>query len=142
MSGKDSSDPVILLTPDRESHRSSSGLVSIDSKPNPGPSRKFVILPPVLPLEERRSYKDMPEKGKIRDIEPPVDEVMGEYRDNQGIDWYYARFQQGIIHRVRVVVILTRLNIHFDALPFTVSQKDIRNESRRTSADIQYAFLQ
>ncbi|SJL05568.1 uncharacterized protein ARMOST_08931 [Armillaria ostoyae] len=101
MSGKDSSDPVVLLTPDRESQRSSSGLASIDSKPNPGPSRKFVILPPVLPLEERRSYKDMPEKGKIRDIEPPVDEVMGEYRDNQGIDWYYARFQQGIAHRFR-----------------------------------------
>ncbi|KAK0478320.1 SNF2 family DNA-dependent ATPase [Armillaria novae-zelandiae] len=101
MSGRDSSDPVILLTPDRESQRSSSGLTSIVSKPNPGPSRKFVILPPVLPLEERRSYKDMPEKGKIRDIEPPVDEVMGEYRDGQGIDWYYARFQQGITHRFR-----------------------------------------
>ncbi|KAK0464991.1 SNF2 family DNA-dependent ATPase [Desarmillaria tabescens] len=101
MSGKDSSDPVLLFTPDRESQRSSSGLPSADSKPNPGPSRNFVIVPPILPSEERSRYKDMPETGNIRDIEPPVDEVMGEYRDNQGHDWYYARYQQGITHRTR-----------------------------------------
>ncbi|KAG7450689.1 uncharacterized protein BT62DRAFT_985010 [Guyanagaster necrorhizus] len=101
MSGKDSSDPVLLSTPDRESQPSSSDLETAHSKPVPGQSRKFVILPPILPSEERRRYKDMPEKGKILDIEPPVDEVMGEYRDDQGRDWYYARYQQGITHRFR-----------------------------------------
>ncbi|KAK0208177.1 SNF2 family DNA-dependent ATPase [Desarmillaria ectypa] len=99
MPGKDSSDPVLLMIPDRESQRSSSGLASANFKSNSGPSRKFVILPPILPSEEKRRYKDMPETGKIRDIEPPVDEVMGEYRDDRGRDWYYARYQKGITHR-------------------------------------------
>lgn len=51
-------------------------------------------------LSDKSAYHDMPVTGPKEHFQIPVDEVVGEYTDS-GVFYYYARFQGGIIHRVR-----------------------------------------
>lgn len=61
------------------------------------------VAPPRLPSSERKEYKDMPEEGPTKEIALPADEVVGEYTDETGRHFYYARYRKGDIHKVRHV---------------------------------------
>jgi hypothetical protein len=65
------------------------------------PRRSFFIAPPVLPSAEKRQYKGLPASFKegVDFDETVLDSVVGEY-DLHGTKFYFARFKDGITHRV------------------------------------------
>jgi hypothetical protein len=65
------------------------------------PRRSFFVAPPVLLSAEKRQYKELPASFKegVDFDETVLDSVVGEY-DLHGTKYYFARFKDGITHRV------------------------------------------
>lgn len=64
--------------------------------------QNFWIDPPVLDAEAKSKYKTIPEEFIASGVEfdsPNVDQIIGEYSDESGL-YYFARFQDGIAHKV------------------------------------------
>ena len=79
-------------------------------------SRDPFVLPPRLPAAQKKQYKPPNETSLRAESETYVNEVIGEYREGNVL-YYYARYDGGIAHRVRVFlwflkfsIILTRLD--------------------------------
>jgi chromodomain-helicase-DNA-binding protein 4 len=112
-----------LFTPPRTPTAASSPLSELPHTPSPPPDPKarqteiFYIEPPVLNSDEKSKYKTLPPQfvtsGFIFDA-PDVDQVIGEYRDGSDL-YYFARFQDGIAHKVCDFHIFYASAISFDA---------------------------
>lgn len=67
-------------------------------------SRDLFVLLPRLPAAQKKLYKPPNETSLGAEIEigvTTVNEVIGEYREGDVL-YYYARYDGGIAHRVRV----------------------------------------
>lgn len=69
--------------------------------PQPTPRRVAYIEVPQLAEAEKSVYKSILGSAGARKSAPVVDEIVGELADENGVLWYYARFQSGLSHRVR-----------------------------------------
>jgi chromodomain-helicase-DNA-binding protein 4 len=108
-----------LFTPPRTPTAASSPLSErpqTPSSPAPPPTRQvetFYIEPPILGSEEKSKYKTLPPEhvtsGFVFDA-PDVDQVIGEYLDGADL-YYFARFQDGIAHKVRDFYIFLRTSL-------------------------------
>lgn len=68
----------------------------------------FWVDPPMLDAEAKSKYKTIPEEFIASGVEfdaPNVDQIIGEYRDENGL-YYYARFQTGIAYKVTIPRVL------------------------------------
>jgi hypothetical protein len=79
-------------------------------------SRDLFVLPPRLLAAQKRQYKPPNETSLRAESEAHVNEVIGEYREGNVL-YYFARYDGGIAHRVRVFlrpflisIIFTRLD--------------------------------
>jgi chromodomain-helicase-DNA-binding protein 4 len=61
----------------------------------------FVQLP-MLPAAQKKQHKPPNETSLRAESETHVNEVIGEYRGEGNVLYYYARYDGGIAHRVRV----------------------------------------
>jgi hypothetical protein len=122
MSEGPSDDLAQLFTPPPGTPQSSAlsnHVPSTTGSPVPLKARQtetFFIEPPVLDSAEKSQYKMLPHQFVTSGVEfsaPDVDQVIGEYREGTDL-YYFARFQDGIAHKVydlhisRVPLILTR----------------------------------
>lgn len=64
-------------------------------------SRDPFVLLPRLPAAQKKLYKPPNETSLRAESETHVNEVIGEYREGNML-YYYARYDGGIAHRVRV----------------------------------------
>lgn len=64
-------------------------------------SRGPFVQPPTLPSAQKKQYKSPNETSLRAESETHVNEVIGEYREGNVL-YYYARYDGGIAHRVRV----------------------------------------
>jgi hypothetical protein len=101
MSEGASDDLIRLFTPP-----TSSALSEVPKTPSPPPKARqtetFYIEPPVLSSDEKSHYRTLPEQFVASGVEfsaPDVDKVIGEYREGTHL-YYFARFQDGIAHKV------------------------------------------
>lgn len=65
----------------------------------------FWVEPPNLNEIEKKQYKTLPPEFVASGVEfdaPNVDKIIGEYRDGRVL-FYFARFQDGIAHKVRSI---------------------------------------
>ena len=76
------------------------------------PSRDPFVLPPRLPAAQKRQYKPPNETSLRPESEADVNKVIGEYSES-GVLYYFARYDGGIAHRVRVFV---RSFLNFDSI--------------------------
>lgn len=67
-------------------------------------SREPFVLLPSLPDAQKNLYKPPDETSLRAEIEIDVNEVIGEYREGNVL-YYYARYDGGIAHRVRVFLV-------------------------------------
>ena len=74
------------------------------------------VLPPELSASQKKLYKPPNETSLRAENDIDVNEVIGEYREGN-VNYYYARYDGGIAHRVRVYfwpfkisIIITRLD--------------------------------
>ena len=64
-------------------------------------SRDPFVLLPRLSAAQKKQYKPPNETSLRAESETHVNEVIGEYREGNVL-YYYARYDGGIAHRVRV----------------------------------------
>jgi hypothetical protein len=99
------SDPMLLFTPPRRALDMLGS--SRDNPTTPATkisSRAFHVDVPSLPRSAKKSYKALPDSFLTNGVpfEPgDLDQVIGEYRQ-KGTLYYFARFQDGTVHKVRV----------------------------------------
>lgn len=99
------SDPALLFTPESPAL---SEISDISRSPFPResrPSRGFYISIPSLPHSEKEKYNGLSESTLTNDVGfdfGDVDQVIGEYMEKDTL-YYFARFQDGITHKVRVL---------------------------------------
>jgi chromodomain-helicase-DNA-binding protein 4 len=112
MSEGPSDDLARLFTPPGTPPSSAlSDVPSMAASPMPPKARQtktFFIEPPVLGSAEKSQYKTLPTQFVASGVEfdaPDVDQVIGEYREGTDL-YYFARFQDGIAHKVRDLYIL------------------------------------
>jgi chromodomain-helicase-DNA-binding protein 4 len=68
-----------------------------------------------LSSPEKKEYKSIPEEFVASGVQfdaPDVDQIIGEHRDGNVL-YFYARFQDGIAHRVCVQIVLARVLVSF-----------------------------
>jgi chromodomain-helicase-DNA-binding protein 4 len=86
------------------------------SSPLPSKTRNvFYIEPPSLSSPEKKEYKSIPEEFVASGVQfnaPDIERIMGEHRD-EGVLFYYARFHDGIAHRVCAKTVLGRVLVSF-----------------------------
>lgn len=58
-------------------------------------------MSPTLPATQKKQYKPPNETSLRVESETHINEVIGEYREGNVL-YYYARYDGGIAHRVRV----------------------------------------
>ena len=59
----------------------------------------FFIALPRLSIEKKRLYRPFNQTSLGKELETPVDEVIGEYCDRKTL-YYFARYDGGIAHKV------------------------------------------
>lgn len=96
-----SSDPARLFTPEPANPPPPSS--SPDFAPpklvSSPQTRNFYIDPPSLPSDTKKQYKSLPESSLTSEVEIPVDEVVGEYKEGNNL-YYFARCGSGSAHKV------------------------------------------
>lgn len=110
------SDLTLLFTPPQSPSLLDPTEERLTTSPLPTKTRNiFYIELPSFSEAEKEKYKCIPEEFvasgapfEARD----VDQIIGEYRD-AGVLYYYARFQDGIAHRVCPETILARVRVLF-----------------------------
>ncbi|KAF9015550.1 SNF2 family N-terminal domain-containing protein [Cyathus striatus] len=90
-----SSNPVLLFTPEPSSGTSKSRYKTRDNVDTPLP---FFISPPFLSAAQKKQYKPLPESSLAPEVDIPIDEVIGEHKENRQL-YYFARFDGGIAHK-------------------------------------------
>jgi chromodomain-helicase-DNA-binding protein 4 len=75
-------------------------------------SRDLFVLPPRLPAAQKKLYNPSNETSLSEIL---VNEVIGEYREGNVL-YYYARYDGGIAHRVRVFLRPFEISIIFTRL--------------------------
>ncbi|TFK30824.1 hypothetical protein FA15DRAFT_608326 [Coprinopsis marcescibilis] len=71
------------------------------------PSNRLYILPPTLSSSTKALYKSAEEAGLKLEMEIALDEVVGDYTED-GVHYYFARYQGGISHKFRADVFTKR----------------------------------
>lgn len=96
-----------LFTPPRTPNATSSLLSEPPQTPSLLVSPKarqleLYIEPPVLSSDEKNKYKNLPAEFVLSGFQfdaPDIDQVIGEYREGTDL-YYFARFKDGIAHKV------------------------------------------
>jgi hypothetical protein len=57
------------------------------------------VQPPVMASAQKVTYKARLHSTLADTVEITVDEIIGEYKENNQL-WYYARYKSGIAHKV------------------------------------------
>lgn len=70
------------------------------------PEPKFYVSPPVLPAAQKRNYVPAKDVLSLKE-DARVDEVIGEYFDEERGHFYFARYAGGIAHKVRFASYIT-----------------------------------
>ncbi|RDB29203.1 Chromatin remodeling factor mit1 [Hypsizygus marmoreus] len=100
--GDPSSDIGLLFTPEK----SLGPVTSPPASPDPPPKamkpgfhgKAFFVAPPSIPAAQKMLYKATKETSLKSEVEVPVDEVIGKYREGNML-YYFARYKGGIAHK-------------------------------------------
>jgi len=99
-------DPLLLLSP-------GSSVQELEEKPvKSRPVQQIYVSIPRLTDEEKMQYSDMPEEGSVSEPEIVIDEIAGDFRDENKGFFYFARYQDELLRSVRYGL-LRREFLHF-----------------------------